>query len=111
MGGGYADVVLLVRGQGNLNNSVPIVIELKAGPENAMQGLEQARDYVRNVPISSIPIYTSSIDAVCVGLNFNPDNAQRLQFGIENFLGQEPSLIRRLFNPIDLFKVKFKRII
>lgn len=33
MGGGYADVVLLVRGQGNLNNSVPIVIELKAGPE------------------------------------------------------------------------------
>ncbi len=100
MGGGYADVVLLVRGQGNLNNSVPIVIELKAGPENAMQGLEQARDYVRNVPISSIPIYTSSIDAVCVGLNFNPNNAQRLQFGIENFLGQEPSLIRRLLNPI-----------
>lgn len=61
MGGGYADVVLLVRGQENLNDSVPIVIELKAGSENAMQGLEQARGYVRNGPISSVPIHTSSV--------------------------------------------------
>ncbi|WP_265021735.1 hypothetical protein [Wolbachia endosymbiont (group A) of Icerya purchasi] len=100
MGGGYADVVLLVRSQENLNDSVPIIIELKVGPENAMQGLEQARGYVRNCPISSVPIHTSSVNAVCVGLNFNLDNAQRLQSGIENFLGQEPSLIRRLLNPI-----------
>ncbi|RDD34743.1 putative transposase [Wolbachia endosymbiont of Cylisticus convexus] len=99
IGRGYADISLLVRGQEKLNNSVPIIIELKAGQEHAGQALEQARGYVRNCPISSVSIHTSSRNAVCVGLNFN-HNAQRLQSGIENFLGQEPSLIRRLLNPI-----------
>ncbi len=100
IGRGYADITLLVRGQEKLNNSVPIIIELKAGQEHAGQALEQARGYVRNCPISSVSVHTSSRNAVCVGLNFN-HNAQRLQLGTEHFLEQEPSLVRRLLNPTE----------
>ncbi|MDX5496654.1 MAG: hypothetical protein O7173_03235 [Wolbachia endosymbiont of Nomada fabriciana] len=100
IGRGYADITLLVRGQEKLNNSVPIIIELKAGQEHAGQALEQARGYVRNCPISSVSAHTSSRNAVCVGLNFN-HNAQRLQLDAEHFLEQEPSLIKRLLNPTE----------
>lgn len=81
----YEDITLLVRGQEKLNNSVPIKIELKAGQEHDVQALEQARDYVRNWPISSVSVHTSSRNAVCVGLNFN-HNVQRMQLDTEHFL-------------------------
>ncbi|WP_265024825.1 MULTISPECIES: hypothetical protein [unclassified Wolbachia] len=43
-------------------------------------------------------IHTSSEDAVCVGLNFDLDNNERLQLSTQNFLERESSLMERLFN-------------
>ncbi|WP_265022357.1 hypothetical protein [Wolbachia endosymbiont (group B) of Ischnura elegans] len=98
VGGGYTDITFLVRGVNRLRDSVPIIIELKAGEESADQALEQAENYVTRCPVSSISIHTSSDDAVCIGLNFDLDNNERLQLSTQNFLERESSLVERLFN-------------
>lgn len=77
VGSGYTDITFLVRGVQRLIDSVRIIIELKAG--YADRALAQAENYVIRCPVSSISIRTSSEDAVCVGLNFDLDNNERLQ--------------------------------
>ncbi|WP_264686017.1 hypothetical protein [Wolbachia endosymbiont (group B) of Pyrgus malvae] len=101
VGGGYTDITFLVRGVQRLIDSVPIIIELKAGQaidRHADRALAQAENYVTRCPVSSISIHTSSEDAVCVGLNFDLDNNERLQLSTQNFLERESSLMERLFN-------------
>ncbi len=100
VGGGYTDITFLVRGVQRLMDSVPIIIELKAGQARdryADRALAQAENYVTRCPVSSISIHTSS-DAVCVGLNFDLDNNERLQLSTQSFLERESSLLKRLFN-------------
>ncbi|MCX3065182.1 hypothetical protein [Wolbachia endosymbiont of Drosophila pseudotakahashii] len=99
VGGGYTDITFLVRGVQRLGDSVPIIIELKAGRRSAADALEQAENYVNTCPVSSVSIHTSSENAVCVGLNFDL-NRMRFQLSVENFLEREPSLLERLFQPI-----------
>ncbi|QGT16272.1 hypothetical protein E0495_03235 [Wolbachia pipientis] len=98
VGGGYTDITFLIRGVDRLRDSVPIIIELKAGGESADQALEQAENYVIRCPVSSISIHTSSGSAVCVGLNFDLDEDQRLRLSTQDFLDKGSSLLERLFN-------------
>ncbi len=103
VGGGYTDITFLVRGVQRLRDSVPIIIELKAGQARdryADRALTQAENYVTRCSVSSISIHTSSDDAVCVGLNFDLDNNERLQLSTERFLERGPSLAERLFKPL-----------
>ncbi|WP_264687008.1 hypothetical protein [Wolbachia endosymbiont (group B) of Rhopobota naevana] len=100
VGGGYTDITFLVRGVQRLRDSVPIIIELKAGQARDRQvdrALVQAENYVRRCPVSSISIHTSSENAVCVGLNFE---LGRFRTSIEDFLEKELSLVERLFEPV-----------
>ncbi|WP_341823140.1 hypothetical protein [Wolbachia endosymbiont (group A) of Clivina fossor] len=102
VGGGYADITFLVRGQERLTDSVPIIIELKAGATRdkyADRALEQAENYVRKCPISSVSIYTSSENAVCVGLNFDLQQ-QHFMTSVENFLERGFPLVERLFEAV-----------
>jgi len=99
VGGGYTDITFLVRGVQRLGDSVPIIIELKAGRRSAADALEQAENYVNRCPVSSLSIHTSSGNAICVGLNFDL-NRRRFQLSIENFLEREYSLVERLFEPL-----------
>ena len=99
VGGGYTDITFLVRGVQRLGDSVPIIIELKAGRRSATDALEQAENYSNACPISSLSIHTSSGNAVCVGLNFDL-NRRRFQLSTEDFLEREYSLVERLFEPV-----------
>ncbi|MHC3898070.1 UNVERIFIED_CONTAM: PD-(D/E)XK nuclease domain-containing protein [Wolbachia endosymbiont of Nasonia longicornis] len=96
IGKGYADVVLLVRGVNQANDSVPVIIELKVGDE---EGLEQAKDYAKSCSVSSLPIHTSSLSAVCVALNFQLRGGAGLRTSVQPFSEGGLSLIPGLLHP------------
>ncbi|WP_265028006.1 ankyrin repeat domain-containing protein [Wolbachia endosymbiont (group A) of Calamotropha paludella] len=76
-GGGYADIVLLVRGPNRAVDSVPILIELKAGTEGQVDpsdALEQAKGYIEGFRPNKMRILTNADNAIAVGLNL--DNAE-----------------------------------
>lgn len=76
-GGGYADIVLLVRGPDRAIDSVPILIELKAGTEGQVDpsdALEQAKGYIEGFRPNKMRILTNADNAIAVGLNL--DNAE-----------------------------------
>ncbi|MFT4314524.1 MAG: hypothetical protein AB3P11_05550 [Wolbachia pipientis] len=76
-GGGYADIVLLVRGPNRAVNSVPILIELKAGTEGQVDpsdALRQAEGYIKGFRPNKMRILTNADNAIAVGLNL--DNAE-----------------------------------
>ncbi|OAB79365.1 hypothetical protein WSTR_05260 [Wolbachia endosymbiont of Laodelphax striatellus] len=76
-GGGYADIVLLVRGPNRAVDSVPILIELKAGTEGQVttsDALRQAEDYIKGFRPNKMRILTNAGNAIAVGLNL--DNAE-----------------------------------
>ncbi|MFP3031923.1 MAG: hypothetical protein ACEY3M_12630 [Wolbachia sp.] len=82
-GGGYADIVLLVRGPNRAVDSVPILIELKAGTEgqvNPSDALRQAEDYIKGFRPNKMRILTNAGDAIAVGLNL--DNAEPFKTGV-----------------------------
>ncbi|UIP92596.1 hypothetical protein JSQ73_005455 [Wolbachia endosymbiont of Anopheles demeilloni] len=71
-GGGYADIVLLVRGPDRAIDSVPILIELKAGTEGQVDpsdALEKAKGYIEGFRPNKIRILTNADNAIAVGLN------------------------------------------
>ncbi|WP_395460337.1 ankyrin repeat domain-containing protein [Wolbachia endosymbiont (group B) of Myelois circumvoluta] len=73
-GGGYADIVLLVRGPNRAVDSVPILIELKAGTEGQIDpsdALEQAKDYIKGFRPNKMRILTNADNAIAVGLNLD----------------------------------------
>ncbi|WP_222837224.1 hypothetical protein, partial [Wolbachia pipientis] len=75
--GGYADIVLLVRGPNRAVDSVPILIELKAGTEGQVDpsdALRQAEDYIKGFRPNKMRILTNADNAIAVGLNL--DNAE-----------------------------------
>ncbi|MFP3025227.1 MAG: hypothetical protein ACEY3L_02840, partial [Wolbachia sp.] len=76
-GRGYADIVLLVRGPDRAVDSVPILIELKAGTEGQVttsDALRQAEDYIKGFRPNKMRILTNAGNAIAVGLNL--DNAE-----------------------------------
>ncbi|BET30101.1 hypothetical protein wCauBTS_07080 [Wolbachia pipientis] len=73
-GRGYADVVLLVRGPNRAVDSVPILIELKAGTEGQVDpsdALEQAKGYIEGFRPNKMRILTNADNAIAVGLNLD----------------------------------------
>lgn len=73
-GGGYADIVLLVRGPNRAVDSVPILIELKAGTEgqvNPSDALRQAEDYIKGFRPNKMRILTNAGNVIAVGLNLD----------------------------------------
>ncbi|WP_341823835.1 hypothetical protein [Wolbachia endosymbiont (group A) of Agelastica alni] len=73
-GGGYADIVLLVRGPDRAIDSVPILIELKAGTEGQVtpaDALRQAEDYIKGFRPNKMRILTNAGNVIAVGLNLD----------------------------------------
>ncbi|WP_353286513.1 hypothetical protein [Wolbachia endosymbiont (group A) of Crataerina pallida] len=99
-GKGYADIILLVRGSDKSISSIPIIIELKAGTDQAVEvrkALEQARGYVKGYFSNSIRMITIANEAICVGLNFDMVNHENVKIDVENFLSREGnSVIEKL---------------
>lgn len=73
-GKGYADIVLLVRGDNRSTHSIPIIIELKAGtrektePSSARQ---QAEGYALGFQPNTSRVLTLSDNVICVGFNLD----------------------------------------
>ncbi|WP_341812516.1 hypothetical protein [Wolbachia endosymbiont (group A) of Conops quadrifasciatus] len=73
-GGGYADIVLLVLGPNRAVDSVPILIELKAGTEGQVDpsdALRQAEDYIKGFRPNKMRVLTNADNAIAVGLNLD----------------------------------------
>jgi hypothetical protein len=73
-GRGYADIVLLVRGPNRAVDSVPILIELKAGNEGQVtssDALKQAENYIRGFRPNKMRILTNADNVIAVGLNLD----------------------------------------
>lgn len=73
-GRGYADIILLARGPDRVLDSIPIIIELKAGagtnatPDKALQQVEKyAQGFQPNVQ----RVLTTADNILCVGINFD----------------------------------------
>ncbi len=73
-GRGYADIILLARGPDRALNSIPIIIELKAGagpnatPDRALQ---QAEKYAQGFQPNVQRVLTTADNILCVGINFD----------------------------------------
>ncbi|WP_353286446.1 ankyrin repeat domain-containing protein [Wolbachia endosymbiont (group A) of Crataerina pallida] len=73
-GRGYADIILLARGPDRALNSIPIIIELKAGagpnatPDRALQ---QAEKYAQGFQPNVQRVLTTADDILCVGVNLD----------------------------------------
>lgn len=70
-GRGYSDIILLARGKERSLNSVPIIIELKAGTATPNDGLEQAKGYAKGFQPNTMRILTTSDNVLCIGLNLD----------------------------------------
>nr|WP_253309125.1 ankyrin repeat domain-containing protein [Rickettsia endosymbiont of Ceutorhynchus assimilis] len=73
-GRGYADIILLARGPDRALDSIPIIIELKAGagpnatPDKALQ---QAERYAQGFQPNVQRVLTTADNILCVGINFD----------------------------------------
>ncbi len=73
-GRGYADIILLARGPDRALNSVPIIIEVKAGegpnatPDKALQ---QAEKYAQGFQPNVQRVLTTADEILCVGVNLD----------------------------------------
>ncbi|WP_425383714.1 ankyrin repeat domain-containing protein [Wolbachia endosymbiont (group A) of Microdon myrmicae] len=73
-GRGYADIILLARGPDRALDSIPIIIELKAGagpnatPDRALQ---QAEKYAQGFQPNVQRVLTTADDILCVGVNLD----------------------------------------
>ncbi|WP_259349162.1 hypothetical protein [Wolbachia pipientis] len=101
-GKGYADVILLVRGTDKSSNSIPIIIELKAGTGNKSRieaALKQTQDYVKGYFSNAIRMVTTAKEAICVGLNFEMVDHGSIAIDVESFLDRKGnSVIEKLLN-------------
>ncbi|WP_353274729.1 hypothetical protein [Wolbachia endosymbiont (group B) of Hofmannophila pseudospretella] len=101
-GKGYADVVLLVRGADKSSNSVPIIIELKAGTGKKSRievALKQAQDYVKGYFSNAIRMITTANKAICVGLNFEMIDHGNVAIDVESFLDRKGnSVVEKLLD-------------
>ncbi|BET30838.1 MAG: ankyrin repeat domain-containing protein [Wolbachia endosymbiont of Ephestia elutella] len=73
-GRGYADIILLARGPDRALNSIPIIIELKAGagpnatPDKALQQVER---YAQGFQPNVMRVLTTADEILCVGVNLD----------------------------------------
>lgn len=73
-GRGYADIILLARGPDRALDSIPIIIELKAGASsNATpdKALQQAEKYAQGFQPNVQRVLTTADNILCVGVNFD----------------------------------------
>ncbi|WP_341817711.1 ankyrin repeat domain-containing protein [Wolbachia endosymbiont (group A) of Pherbina coryleti] len=73
-GRGYADIILLARGPDRALDSIPIIIELKAGAgSNATpdKALQQAEKYAQGFQPNIQRVLTTADDILCVGVNLD----------------------------------------
>ncbi len=82
-GRGYADIILLARGPDRALDSVPIIIELKAGeglnatPDKALQ---QAEKYAQGFQPNVQRVLTTADNILCVGVNLdNPSSVSDIK--------------------------------
>ncbi|MFP3027494.1 MAG: hypothetical protein ACEY3L_15105, partial [Wolbachia sp.] len=100
-GGGYADIVLLVRGPNRAVDSVPILIELKAGTEGQVDpsdALRQAEDYVKGFRANKMRILTNADNAIAVGLNL--DNAEPFKTEVQPIKQPSSPLMEKILTDI-----------
>ncbi len=73
-GRGYADIILLARGPDRALDSIPIIIELKAGAgSNATpdKALQQAEKYAQGFQPNVQRVLTTADEILCVGVNLD----------------------------------------
>ncbi|WP_179947478.1 OTU domain-containing protein, partial [Wolbachia endosymbiont of Cylisticus convexus] len=73
-GRGYADIVLVPRGPDRALNSIPIIIELKAGADSNStpdKALEQAEKYAQGFQPNVQRVLTTADNILCVGVNLD----------------------------------------
>ncbi|QDH19006.1 hypothetical protein wCauA_05465 [Wolbachia endosymbiont of Carposina sasakii] len=73
-GRGYADIVLLARGPDRALDSIPIIIELKAGTVRGTapgDALQQATDYAKGFQPNVMRVLTTADNILCVGVNLD----------------------------------------
>ncbi|WP_264336646.1 OTU domain-containing protein [Wolbachia endosymbiont (group B) of Chorthippus brunneus] len=73
-GRGYADIILLARGPDRALDSIPIIIELKAGAgSNATpdKALQQAEKYAQSFQPNVQRVLTTADEILCVGVNLD----------------------------------------
>ncbi|MCM1002531.1 hypothetical protein, partial [Wolbachia pipientis] len=100
-GRGYADIVLLVRGPGRAVDSVPILIELKAGTEGQVDpndALEQAKGYIEGFRPNKMRVLTNADNAIAVGLNL--DNAESFKTEVKPIKQPSSPLMEKILTDI-----------
>ncbi|MFP3022413.1 MAG: hypothetical protein ACEY3K_05660, partial [Wolbachia sp.] len=100
-GGGYADIVLLVRGPDRAVGSVPILIELKAGTEGQVDpsdALRQAEDYIKGFRPNKMRILTNADNAIAVGLNL--DDAEPFKTEVKPIKQPSSPLMEKILTDI-----------
>ncbi|WP_353287786.1 OTU domain-containing protein [Wolbachia endosymbiont (group B) of Gerris lacustris] len=70
-GRGYADIILLARGPDRSLDSIPIIIELKAGAATPDKALQQAEKYAQGFQPNVQRVLTTADEILCVGVNFD----------------------------------------
>ncbi|WP_338406603.1 ankyrin repeat domain-containing protein [Wolbachia endosymbiont (group A) of Longitarsus flavicornis] len=70
-GRGYADIILLARGPNRALDSIPIIIELKAGAATPDKALQQAEKYVQGFQPNVQRVLTTAGGILCVGVNLD----------------------------------------
>ncbi|GHM58178.1 MAG: hypothetical protein sL5_06130 [Candidatus Mesenet longicola] len=73
-GRGYADIILLARGTNRALNSIPIIIELKAGAgpyATPGKALQQAEKYAKGFQPNVMRVLTTADEILCVGVNLD----------------------------------------
>ncbi|WP_341793893.1 hypothetical protein [Rickettsia endosymbiont of Ceutorhynchus obstrictus] len=81
-GRGYADIILLVRGPDRATNSIPIIIELKAGITGQIgssDALKQAKDYTKGFQPNTMRILTIPDNILCAGMNLDSTASSFIQ--------------------------------
>lgn len=75
-GKGLSDTILLILGAKRVSNSIPILIEHKAGKENLATlspsaALNQSKEYAKGLQTNRMRFLTTAEQALCVGINFD----------------------------------------
>lgn len=106
-GKGYADIVLLVRGVNRATESIPIIIELKAGTgsgTNVNDALKQVEEYTKGFQPNNMRILSLADNILCVGMNLDsPANSFMVMRTMPRQTKVIP-VIQQIINQLNLLK-------
>lgn len=109
-GRGLADTILLILGPSRVSNSIPILIEHKAGKKDSLdlepsKALSQSKEYAKGLSTNRIRFLTTAQDALCVGINldYKLDLIKNLFEVIEKETGRKVTIQTKAKSKIDKY--------